>query len=136
MIRLSLEAHWLVFLISKDPITENPALNNTETWEFYNLTVDGHPIHMHLVRYKIIDRQVFDPLSPTFATVGPAIPALPTEAGMKDTVLSYPGEIVRVQATFNLPGLYVWHCHIVEHEDNEMMRPFHVGPIPTGFPVP
>jgi FtsP/CotA-like multicopper oxidase with cupredoxin domain len=120
----------------KDPITENPALNTSEFWDFYNLTVDGHPIHMHLVRYKIIHRQVFDPLSPTFAPVGPVIPALPTEAGMKDTVLSYPGEITRVQATFNLPGLYVWHCHIVEHEDNEMMRPFHVGPIPVGFPVP
>jgi len=123
-------------LMWKDPITENPALGATETWEFYNLTVDGHPIHMHLVRYEIIDRQLFDPLSPTFATVGPPIPPLPTEMGKKDTVLAYPGEITRVKATFDLPGLYVWHCHIVEHEDNEMMRPFYVGTKPAGFPVP
>ncbi len=123
-------------LLWKDPLTENPALDSTEYWDFYNLTVDGHPIHMHLVRYKIIHRQVFDPLSPTFAALGPIIPALPTEAGMKDTVLSYPGEVTRVQATFNMPGLYVWHCHIVEHEDNEMMRPFFVGTKPAGFPVP
>ncbi len=116
-------------------ITENPALDSSEFWDFYNFTVDGHPVHMHLVRYKIIHRQAFDPLSPTLATIGPPIPALPTETGMKDTVLAYPGEITRVQTTFNLPGLYVWHCHIVEHEDNEMMRPYYVGTKPDGFPV-
>jgi FtsP/CotA-like multicopper oxidase with cupredoxin domain len=50
------------------------------------------------------------------------------ETGYKDTVIAYPGEITRVKAKFDLPGLYVWHCHIVEHEDNEMMRPYRVGP--------
>jgi spore coat protein A, manganese oxidase len=49
------------------------------------------------------------------------------ETGYKDTVIAYPGEITRVKATSDLPGLYVWHCHIVEHEDNEMMRPYRVG---------
>jgi spore coat protein A, manganese oxidase len=49
------------------------------------------------------------------------------ETGFKDTVIALPGEITRVQAVFDLPGLYVWHCHIVDHEDNEMMRPFRVA---------
>jgi FtsP/CotA-like multicopper oxidase with cupredoxin domain len=59
----------------------------------------------------------------------------PWETGPKDTVIAYPGEITRVKALYDLPGFYVWHCHIVEHEDNEMMRPFHVGPIPPDAPV-
>jgi len=50
------------------------------------------------------------------------------ETGYKDTVIAYPGEITWVKAKFDLPGRYVWHCHIVEHEDNEMMRPYRVGP--------
>jgi len=55
---------------------------------------------------------------------------LPWERGFKDTVTAYPGEITRVKALFDLPGLYAWHCHIVEHEDNEMMRPYFIGPMP------
>jgi FtsP/CotA-like multicopper oxidase with cupredoxin domain len=51
------------------------------------------------------------------------------ETGPKDTVISYPGEITRVKMTFDRPGQFVWHCHILEHEDNEMMRPYSVGPI-------
>jgi len=51
----------------------------------------------------------------------------PRETGWKDTVISYPGEITRIKARFDKKGLYVWHCHIVEHEDNEMMRPYRVG---------
>jgi FtsP/CotA-like multicopper oxidase with cupredoxin domain len=58
---------------------------------------------------------------------GPVRPPERWETGLKDTVIAYPGEITRVRATFDLPGLYVWHCHIVEHEDNEMMRPLFVG---------
>ena len=56
-----------------------------------------------------------------------ARPAQATEAGWKDTVITYPGEVTRITATFDIPGLYVWHCHIVEHEDNEMMVPYCVG---------
>ena len=59
---------------------------------------------------------------------GPARPPERWETGFKDTVIAYPREITRVKATFDLAGLYVWHCHIVEHEDNEMMRPYRVGP--------
>ena len=62
---------------------------------------------------------------------------LPNEQGFKDTVLAYPGEVTSVRATFDLPGLYVWHCHIVEHEDNEMMRSFFVegGDDPSPVPI-
>ena len=60
---------------------------------------------------------------------------LPWEAGLKDTVIAYPEEVTRVKVRFDKPGFYVWHCHIVEHEDNEMMRPLHVGPIPADAPA-
>jgi FtsP/CotA-like multicopper oxidase with cupredoxin domain len=60
--------------------------------------------------------------------IGGAIrPAEPWESGYKDSVIAYPGEITRVKAVFDIAGLYVWHCHIVEHEDNEMMRPYVVS---------
>jgi len=64
-----------------------------------------------------------------------SVPALPEswETGFKDTVTAYPGQVTRVRAKFDNPGQFVWHCHIVEHEDNEMMRPFRVGP-PQGGP--
>ena len=57
------------------------------------------------------------------------------ESGYKDTVIVYPGELTRVKARFDTAGLFVWHCHILEHEDNEMMRPYRVGPAPSGSPV-
>jgi FtsP/CotA-like multicopper oxidase with cupredoxin domain len=100
-------------------VTENPATGAIEEWDIYNFTADAHPIHLHLVRFEVIGRQV----------IGGA-PREPEdwETGFKDTVISYPGEITTVKALFDIPGLYVWHCHIVEHEDNEMMRPYFVGP--------
>jgi len=110
-----------------DPITENPGLDATETWEIYNFTVDAHPIHIHEVLFKVLERQVI--------ADGSIRPPEAWETGWKDTVISYPGEITRVSTTFDLPGLYVWHCHIVEHEDNEMMRPYHVGAIPADLPI-
>jgi FtsP/CotA-like multicopper oxidase with cupredoxin domain len=100
-------------------VTENPTLGDTETWEMYNFTADAHPIHLHLVRFEVVNRQVMG---------GPVRGPEPWETGYKDTVVSYPGEITRVKALFDVPGLYVWHCHIVEHEDNEMMRPYVVLP--------
>ena len=116
------------------PIVTNPEAGATETWELWNHTVDGHPIHLHLVKFKVVNRQVFDPL--TGALIGPALAPTPTEAGWKDTVIAYPGEVTRVNATFDIAGLYVWHCHIVEHEDNEMMVPYVVGTPVTDFPDP
>ena len=107
-----------------DPITENPAVGATENWVIYNNTVDAHPIHIHEVQFRVVGRE---PFGGGTSLAGQNTP-LPTEAGFKDTVIAYPGETTTVQAKFDLPGQYVWHCHIVEHEDNEMMRPFRVGP--------
>ena len=96
--------------------------------------MDGHPIHLHLVKFKVVNREAFDPL--TGALSGTPNPPEATEAGWKDTVISYPGEVTRVNATFDIAGLYVWHCHIVEHEDNEMMVPFCVDNGPGCNVVP
>lgn len=63
-------------------------------------------------------------------TPAAARPPEPNETGYKDTVIAYPGEITRIKATFDLPGPYVWHCRILEHEDNEMMRPYFIRPMP------
>jgi FtsP/CotA-like multicopper oxidase with cupredoxin domain len=102
-----------------DPITENPAVGATEVWEMFNFTEDAHPIHIHEIMFDVVDRQPFG---------GEARGPEPWETGRKDTVIAYPGEITRVKATFDRPGLFVWHCHIVEHEDHEMMRPYRIGP--------
>ena len=61
-------------------------------------------------------------------------PPEPWETGFKDTVIAYPGQVTRIRAQFNTPGQFVWHCHIVEHEDNEMMRPYRIGPVQPGQP--
>lgn len=102
-----------------DPVTENPALGATEIWELHNFTGDAHSIHLHLVQFEILDRKPFH---------GPARGAEPGETGRKDTVRALPGETTRIKATFDRPGQFVWHCHMLEHEDNEMMRPYRVGP--------
>ncbi|HSF14510.1 MAG TPA: multicopper oxidase [Vicinamibacteria bacterium] len=115
----------------KDPITENPALGATELWELRNFTVDAHPIHIHQVQFQVVGREAIGGGPSVAGSDGP----LPWERGFKDTVIAYPGEVTRVKAKFDIPGFYVWHCHIVEHEDNEMMRPYHVGPISSGAPT-
>jgi len=104
-----------------DPITENPALGATEVWEMYNFTEDAHPIHIHEVEFDVVERESIE----TGETRGPES----WETGRKDTVVAYPGEITRVKATYDRPGRFVWHCHIVEHEDHEMMRPYFIGPM-------
>jgi spore coat protein A len=104
------------------PVTENPTVGDTEEWNMYNFTEDAHPIHLHLVRFEVVNRQAIPGMLP----VNPIVQ--PWENGMKDTVIAYPGEITTVKALFDIAGLYVWHCHIVEHEDNEMMRPYVVSP--------
>jgi FtsP/CotA-like multicopper oxidase with cupredoxin domain len=103
-------------------VTENPTVGATEEWEIYNFTADAHPIHLHLVRFEVVKRAAI----PGWVPVNPIVQ--PWENGFKDTFISYPGEITTVKAEFNVAGLYVWHCHIVEHEDNEMMRPYVVSP--------
>jgi spore coat protein A len=114
-----------------DTITESPAVGDTEIWELYNFTADAHPIHVHLVQFEVMNRQGLATDEEGMATqpavlVGDPRPPESWENGWKDTVIAYPGEVTRIKARFDLPGLYVWHCHIVEHEDNEMMRPFQV----------
>ncbi len=113
-----------------DPVTETPALGSTEVWEIFNTTVDAHPIHLHQVSFQVLSRQGFSASQamPTGALTNITLQGSPTgpavyESGMKDTVLALPGQVTRIKAKFDVPGLHVWHCHIVEHEDNEMMRP-------------
>jgi spore coat protein A, manganese oxidase len=113
------------------PITEKPVLRSTEIWELVNLTDDSHPIHLHLVRFQILDRRPFDTFEyqskGTLRFFAPAKPPAPEEMGWKDTVRADPAMVTRIIIPFDgYPGRYVWHCHILEHEDNEMMRPFEV----------
>jgi FtsP/CotA-like multicopper oxidase with cupredoxin domain len=124
-----------------DPVTESPAVGTIELWEFFNVTVDAHPMHVHEVALQIVNRErlVLDsatgkPVEPIRLS-GQVRPAEPWERGFKDTVIAYPGEVTRVRAEFKTAGQFVWHCHIVSHEDNEMMRPFRIGPEQPGQPV-
>ncbi len=114
------------------PVTETPEWNTVEEWEIYNTTADAHPIHLHLVHFQVINTQKFntkkfvegDPGS--IQLIGQPRPPSPENAGRKDTFVVYPGEVARVKALFDREGLYVWHCHILSHEDYDMMRPFEV----------
>lgn len=106
----------------KDHVTENPALGSTEIWELRNFTEDAHPIHVHEVQFQVMEREGMEK--------GDIRDPELWETGFKDTVIAYPGEITRIKARFDVPGLTVWHCHILEHEDNEMMRPYCVGSCP------
>jgi spore coat protein A, manganese oxidase len=101
-----------------DPVTEDPAVNSTELWEIRNFTEDAHPIHVHQTQFQIVNRQ---PVG------GSPRPPEVNERGFKDTVIAYPDEITRIRSTFDIAGRYVWHCHIIDHEDNEMMRPMQIG---------
>jgi FtsP/CotA-like multicopper oxidase with cupredoxin domain len=155
------------------PTTENPALGSTEEWVIWNATGDGHPVHLHLVKFEVLGREeivwdsatneddrVLDPAGVTapapngdgtylvaqrivqhngelgngFKIMNRTIGAsIPTPMGVventpKDMVTALPGQVTRIKATFDKPGRYVWHCHILSHEDHEMMRVLHVGP--------
>jgi spore coat protein A len=113
------------------PVTEIPALNSTEIWTLINLTDEPHPIHLHLVRFQILDRRPFDfeayMKTGKLAYTGPGIPPEAHEAGWKDTVRAESLHATRIIVKFEgYKGRYVWHCHVLEHEDNEMMRPYEV----------
>jgi FtsP/CotA-like multicopper oxidase with cupredoxin domain len=122
----------------EDAVTENPQVGATEMWEMYNATVDAHPMHIHEVLFQVVNRQAIfvDEANRTVQVVPGSTPTLPEpwENGFKDTVIAYPGQVTRVKMTFSQAGQYVWHCHIVEHEDNEMMRPYRIGPVQPGQP--
>jgi spore coat protein A len=132
------------------PVTENPKVGTVEDWVYVNLTGDTHPIHSHLVTFQVVDRTPFNAeayedtygepdgvpggIDPSPFATGPAESAAPTERGYKDTVMANPGYFTRIRAKFELPNgvtapqTYVYHCHILEHEDNDMMRPYTVVP--------
>jgi len=179
-------------------VTEKPVEGSTEKWQLINLTMDAHPMHMHLVQFQLVSRQNFDmdrymndymnvfmttggvnggmtgmymgaegppfhygvknsdgaiggnlPVTPYL--LGDPIPATLNERGWIDVIIAYPNQITTYMVRFaptdmptwmpkpilrygfdpsKGPG-YVWHCHIVEHEDNDMMRPLNVQPNPS-----
>ncbi|KAL3678671.1 hypothetical protein R1sor_021627 [Riccia sorocarpa] len=134
----------------RDPVTETPELNSTEIWEIINLTEDAHPIHIHLVAFKVQSQQAFDTAryyeggnctidfpypDPRSCYIEDPQPPENHHLGWKDTATVYPGKVTTFvlrwttrdgqEFTFDAtsgPG-YVWHCHILDHEDNDMMRP-------------
>jgi FtsP/CotA-like multicopper oxidase with cupredoxin domain len=130
--------------------TETPALNSTEEWEIYNFTGDAHPVHLHLVNFQVLGRnelaftegaspqtivqhngEVGEAPSIASYSVGAPVTKLPSdgyaENAPKDMVTALPEQVTRIRATFDKPGRYVWHCHILSHEDHEMMRVLQVG---------
>ena len=123
-----------------DAITETPRVGETEIWRVFNTTEDVHAIHLHQVMFQVLDRQPFDNAAymaaqdagqtPVLGDLinGPALPPEANEMGWKDTVKAYPGTVTRIIVKFDRPGRYVWHCHMLDHEDNEMMRPIEVLP--------
>jgi FtsP/CotA-like multicopper oxidase with cupredoxin domain len=129
----------LVERLWMDEVSENPSLGATEVWEIYNTTADAHPMHIHEITFEVVNRQELaldndgEVARPIQLAADP-MPPEPTETGVKDTVIAYPGQVTRVKAQFGTPGQFVWHCHIVEHEDNEMMRPYRIGPPQPGQP--
>ena len=132
------------------PATETPRAGTVEDWVYINMTGDTHPMHTHLVTHQVIGRTPFDVdayqadhggsngvpggIDPRPYATGPMMPPDPTERGFKDTIKVNPGYFTTIRARFDLPNgvtapqTYVHHCHIVEHEDNDMMRPFTVKP--------
>jgi bilirubin oxidase len=136
------------------PITEHVKQNTLEEWTIVNRTADAHPIHLHQTQFKVVSRTPIDltaydaaiaacQASPQAANCPPdpnlfvkknakvALPFAWEVGAQKDTLQTNPGEITKLQAYFDIQGLYVWHCHILSHEDNEMMRPLCVSADPA-----
>jgi spore coat protein A, manganese oxidase len=120
-----------------DPITDLAPLGQQQVWEIANLTPDAHPMHLHLVKFRIINREPIAGFAPTipaplpqpnpaYGGTGARTPPRPHEQGFLDTVECPPGQLTRIIATFDIPGVYVWHCHILHHEEFDMMREFAV----------
>ncbi|WP_263418559.1 multicopper oxidase family protein [Terriglobus albidus] len=112
-----------------DPVTETVTLGTLEKWRFINTSDDAHPMHVHLVQFQILHRQGFDlgayRMNGKIEPVGSPRPPRANEQGWKDTATVNPGDILTILARFEgYTGKYVFHCHMLEHEDNDMMRPF------------
>ncbi len=128
-----------------DLATEAPNVGTVEVWQIANLTADTHPIHFHLVNVQILYRQPIKIkgavgtfiINPNGQPIAPDL----NELGYKETVRMNPGEVTTVIMKFDLPVVpftvppstrdvggneYVWHCHILEHEEHDMMRPLFV----------
>ena len=125
---------------------QEPQVGTVEDWVYVNMTEDTHPMHLHLFMHQVIGRTPFDVDAyeeafggaegvpgghdPTPFATGPMEPPAPEERGFKDTVKANPGYFTTVRGRFDLPSgvtppqSYVHHCHIVEHEDNDMMEAF------------
>ena len=116
---------WTINGLGFDDITEFPELGTTEIWRFVNRSGVTHPMHMHLVMFQVLDRQAFEDIGGNVVPIGSPVPPPAHEAGWKDTVQVGPNEILRVIARFeSYTGRFPYHCHILEHEDHEMMRQF------------
>lgn len=121
-----------------DPVTEDPTLGDTEIWSLVNNTAMSHPIHLHLVHFQVLGRESINDYDPDKDTIKPATVESPQtyELGWNDVVTVDPGEVVHVIAHFgeyeglfnDQTGKYMWHCHMIEHEDHDMMRPLKVMP--------
>ncbi|MDO5634715.1 MAG: multicopper oxidase domain-containing protein [Micrococcus sp.] len=127
-----------------DPITENPGVGDVEDWVFYNIVQDvgiPHPMHVHQGMFEIMERGTFrydmhgDYTRGVLTHTG-TLPLDPEDEGHNDTAFVYPGTYMRVRLRHDYPGVFSWHCHLLEHEDNEMMRPYRVGPPAPGEPEP
>jgi spore coat protein A len=124
-----------------DPPTETPFVDSTEVWNIINVTPFTHPIHLHLVQFRVLQRRPFNATSfvsgqqPQYT--GDARLPDPNEQGWKDTVRTNPGEVTTFLVTFpKYTGYFVWHCHMLEHEDHDMMRPLVVMPRDGSDPPP
>jgi spore coat protein A len=114
-----------------DPITEFPRFNTTEIWNFVNTTEDVHPMHIHLVNWQVLERRPYDVdrymTDDTIVYTGPAVAPEAQDLGRRDMVNTWPGYVTTVLTSkFNRLGKYVYHCHILAHEENDMMRPYEV----------
>jgi len=105
-----------------DPTTEKVRQGDLEIWEFVNRTGMTHPMHLHMEAFQVLNRE---------NSVGEDVPLEDFELGWEDTVAVGPRETVRIMVKFDqYTGTFVWHCHILEHEDLEMMRTFEILPVP------
>jgi spore coat protein A len=115
----------------RDPISDFPVLGSTEVWELVNTLPDAHPFHVHLVDFQVLDRRDYDVKkfleTREISYLNGAEAPTASEMGWKDTVRVPTGQITRIIMKFvPYTGHYVYHCHILEHEDMDMMRPFDV----------
>jgi o-aminophenol oxidase len=125
----------------EDATTFFPVLGRSEVWQLINLTNDTHPIHLHLDPFQILSRRPIRYHIPDHGIGDRALTATVTldrdpddelghaiddnERGLKDTVRVNPRELTEIAVRFTTyAGRYMYHCHILEHEDRDMMRPF------------